>query len=333
VQFQRLLAGVLVALGSLPAKSNAQDTIQTLVGSTRVALDLSYMRPVYSYFRGSGAALPFINDHWQAGLSPTWEVDGGVQHYYLSGGAEAVANYYPVSSGRWLPYVGAFASQRGATFATGNGTYGVQAGYLHFLSPSLAFRSEFRFRHSDVGAASNSEDVLVSLDPYLFGRANRRLTALPAFGIFDVNLFADYTLRPTHSLAVNATLAPFLTRWLQAGSTANMVFAFYRSSGSHVLELFGRGYLPVATRVVPFAELFVGNESLGQSYQTLGSHGTRAGLRTYLTPGVALDLALQWRTYDTETMGPSKSSTSTPPPNRTFRATMTTQFRARRARD
>ena len=308
MQYRRLLAGVLFALGTLASESNAQDTTRSLAGSTRVALDVAYTRPGYSVFRGNGAVIPFVNDHWQVGLSPTWEVDGGIQRYYYSGGAEAVANYFPFSSGDWLPYVGAFASQRGASFNPGAGSYGVQTGWLHFLSPSIAFRGEFRLLHD----ATTSEHVVLGFDPYLFGGANHRLTALPAFGVFDVNLFADYTIRATQSLAVGATLAPFVTRWLQAGATANMLFAFYRSSGSHTFELFGRGYLPFDSRVVPYAEAFVDNESIGESYQAVGSHGARTGLRTYLTPGVALDVALQWA------------------PQRTLRATLTTQFRARR---
>lgn len=325
MQYRRLLTGVLFALGTLAARSNAQDTTQSLAGSTRVALDVSYMRPQYSLFRGSGAVVPFVNDHWQFGVSPSWEIDGGIQHYYYSGGAEAVANYFPLGSGKSVPYVGAFASQSGASFARGSGIYGLQAGWLRFLSPSVALRTEFRYQHSSLDRALDSQELLIAFDPYLFGQASRRLGPLPSFGVFDASLVADYAIHPLHSLAVNATFAPFLTRWLQAGSSANVLFAFYRSSGSHQLELFGRGYLPVDTRVVPFAEAFVGNESVGESYQTVGSHGARAGVRTYLTPGVALDLAIQWRTYDGE-------YPLMPQPNRTVRASLTTQFRARRTK-
>jgi hypothetical protein len=326
VLHRRLLAGVLSALGTLAARSNAQDTTRSLAGSTRVALEVAYMRPQYSLFRGSGAVVPFVNDHWQFGFSPTWEIDGGVKHYYLSGGAEAVANYFPLSSRTSQPYFGVVASQYGASFAPGSATYGLQVGWLRFLSPSVALRTELRFRHYRLDRALDSQELLVAVDPYLFGRATRSLTTLPSFGVFDASLVADYTMRPLHSLAVNGTFAPFLTRWLQAGSSANMLFAFYRSSGSHQLEVFGRGYLPVDTRVVPFGEAFVDNESVGESYQTVGSHGTRAGVRTYLTPGVALDLAIQWRTYDS-------GSPLVREPNRTFRATLTTQFRAQRARE
>ena len=326
MQHRRLLAGVLFALGTLAASSNAQDTTRSLAGSTRVALDVSYMRPQYSLFRGRGAVVPFVNDRWQFGFSPTWEIDGGVKQYYLSGGAEAVANYFPFGGGTSQPYLGAVASQYGASFASGSGTYGLQVGWLRFLSPSVALRTEFRYRHYRLDRALDSQELFVAFDPYLFGRATRNLTTLPSFGVFDASVVADYTMRPLHSLTVNATFAPFLTRWLQAGSSADMLFAFSRSSGSHQLELFGRGYLPIDTRVVPFGEAYVDNESVGQSYQTVGSHGTRAGIRTYLTPGVALDLAIQWRTYD----GGDPLLTE---PNRTFRATLTTQFRARRARD
>jgi hypothetical protein len=325
VQHRRLLAGVLFALGTLAGESNAQDTTQSLVGTARVALDVAYMHPQYSRFRGSGAVVPFVDDHWQVGFSPNWEIDGGLRHAYYSGGGEAVANYFPLGGGTSQPYVGAFASQYGASFSPGSGIYGLQAGWLRFLSPSVALRAEFRYRHYRLDRTLDSEELLVAFDPYLLGRATRSLTTLPSFGVFDASLIADYTMHPLHSLAVNATFAPFLTRWLQAGSSANMLFAFYRSSGSHELELFGRTYLPIDTRIVPFAEAFVGNESIGESYETVGSHGTRAGFRTYLTPGVALDCAVQWRTYDGQIP-------LLPEPNRTVRVALTTQFQARAKR-
>lgn len=322
---RRLLAGVLFALGIFAAKSNAQDSTRSLAGSTRVALAVTYMHPQYSLFRGGGAFVPFVNDHWQFGVSPSWEIDGGGQHYYFSGGAEAIANYFPLAGGRSQPYLGAFASQYGASFAPGSGIYGVQVGWLRFLSPSVAVRSEFRYRHYRLDGALDTQELLVAFDPYLFGRESRSITTLPSFGVFDASFSADYVMRPSHSLAVTATFAPFLTRWFQTGTTANMLFAFYRSSGSHQLELFGRGYLPIDTRMVPFGEAFVDNESVGESYETAGSHGARAGMRTYLAPGVALDLAIQWKSYDG--VYPLMAE-----PNRTFRATLTTQFRARRAK-
>ena len=319
----RLLAALslpLFALGALARTSLAQDS--STVGSARVALDIAYVKPLYSTFTGTAAVVPFVSEHWQVGVSPTWEVDGGIRPYFLAGGADAVVNYFPLADGVSRPYVGAFVSQRGASYAPGYGAYGFQAGCLRFLSPSIALRTELRFRHDGTPGAPSSSDLLFAFDPYLFGRADRSLTTRPSFGVFDATMVADYAMRPRHTLSINTTLAPFVTRWLQAGATANMLFAFYRSSGTHALELFGRGYLPIDKRAIPFADAFVGNESIGFNPDTRGSHGARAGVRTYLTPGVALDLALQWRRFDGETTRPE----------RTVRATLTTQFRAMRAR-
>jgi hypothetical protein len=53
-------------------------------------------------------------------------------------------------------------------------------------------------------------------------------------------------------------------------------------------------------------------------------------VRSYLTAGVALDLAMQWRQYDSENFG---SDVFTPVSERTLRATLTTQFRAVRSRN
>ncbi|HEY7235582.1 MAG TPA: hypothetical protein VH539_15620 [Gemmatimonadaceae bacterium] len=319
MQSRLLVSLPLFALGALAGTSLAQDS--SAVGKARVALDIAYVKPVYSTFTGTAAVMPFVNEHWQVGVSPTWEVDGGIRPYFLAGGADAVVNYFPLGAGPSRPYFGAFASQRGASYAPGSGAYGFQAGWLRFLSPSIALRSELRFRHDGTPGSPSSTDFLLTFDPYLFGRADRSLTKPPSFGVFDATMVADYAMRPRHALTINSTVAPFVTRWLQAGATANMQFAFYRSSGTHALELFGRGYLPIDTRAVPFADAFVGNESIGFSPETRGSHGVRTGVRTYLTRGVALDVALQWRRYDG---GPTLRE-------RTVRATLTTQFRARRA--
>jgi hypothetical protein len=325
---RRLLAVALLALA--PARANGQVLDSSARRATRVGLDASYGRPEHSVFSGNASVVPFVSEHWQVGLSPSWEVDGGVKNYYLAGVAEAIVNHVWLDDNGSGPFAGAFMSQRGASFAPSYGVYGLQAGWLRFLSPSVALRGELRLRRYSNAVSSPSADLIVAFDPYLFGRGARRLTTLPSFGVFDATLLADYSMRPVHSLRINTTFAPFVTRWLQAGATANVQFAFFRSSGTHAFELFGRGYLPVDTRVVPFADVFVSNASVGMSNSTVGSAGGRAGVRSYLTTGVALDLALQWRRYDSELVG---ANVFTPAPARTLRATLTTQFRAMRARD
>jgi len=304
--------------------------VRNVVGAARVGLDAIYGRPDYSVFSGSASVVPFVNEHWQVGVSPTWEVAGGARTYYVTGLADAVVNYAWLGDQASGPYIGAFLSQRGASFSPGYGVYGVQAGWLRFLSPSVALRGELRLRQYSNGQSPASADLVVAFDPYLFGRETRRLTSLPSLGVFDATLLADYSMRPSHSLRINSTIAPFVNRWLQAGATADVQFAFFRSSGTHTYELFGRGYLPVDTRIVPFADAFVSNASVGMSNGTMGSHGVRAGVRSYLTAGVALDLAMQWRQYDSENLG---TDVFTPAPERTLRASLTTQFKAVRDRN
>jgi hypothetical protein len=301
-----------------------------VVGDARVGLDATYVRPDYSVFSGSASVVPFVSEHWQVGVSPTWEVAGSARRYYVTGLADAVVNYAWLGDKASGPYIGATVAQHGASFSPGYGVYGAQVGWLRFLSPSVALRGELRLREYSNGQSPPTADLVVAFDPYLFGRETRRLTALPSFGVFDATLLADYSMRPTHSLRINTTVAPFLNRWLQAGATADVQFAFFRSSGTHAYELFGRGYLPVDTRLVPFADAFVSNASIGMSNRTMGSHGARAGVRSYLTAGVALDLAMQWRQYDSENFG---SDVFTPVSERTLRATLTTQFRAVRSRN
>jgi len=333
---RRLLAVAILALASVDANAQSRDSIairrpvRDVVGAVRVGFDATYGRPDHSVFSGSASVVPFVSEHWQVGVSPTWEVAGGARSYYVTGLADAIVNYVWLGDKASGPYVGAFVSERGASFSPGYGVYGVQAGWLRFLSPAVALRGELRLREYSDGQSPTTADLVVTFDPYLFGRERRRLTALPSFGVFDATLLADYSMRPSHALRINTTVAPFLNRWLQAGATANVQFAFFRSSGTHAYELFGRGYLPVDTRVVPFADAFVSNASIGMSDRTMGSHGARAGVRSYLTAGVALDLAMQWRQYNSENLG---TDVFTPAPERTVRATLTTQFKAVRARN
>ena len=333
---RRLVAVALLPLASIDAKAQSCDStairrpVRNVVGAVRVGLDATYGRPDYSVFSGSASVVPFVSEHWQVGVSPSWEVAGGVRSYYVTGLADAVVNYAWLGDKASGPYVGAFVSQRGASFSPGYGVYGVQAGWMRFLSPSVALRGELRLRKYSNAQSPPTADLVVAFDPYLFGRETRRLTTLPSFGVFDATLLADYSMRPAHTLRINTTVAPFLNRWLQAGATANVQFAFFRSSGTHAYELFGRGYLPVDARIVPFADAFVSNASIGMSNRTMGSHGARAGVRSYLTAGVALDVAMQWRQYDAENLG---TDVFTPAPERTLRATLTTQFKAVRARN
>lgn len=331
----RLLAAVFLASAMCATSSPAQDTLaarpreQSAVGSARISLDASYSRPSFSDLEATGTVAPFVSAHWQAGIAPAIQFVTEKGNHYFAGGAATLANYFPWTGGAWLPYFGGYFSEGSASFASGTGYYGGQAGVLHFLSPAVALRAELRYRReAGAGNGYKNSDLYLTLDPYLFGRATRSLTVLPAFGVFDATVFGDLQMQPSHVLAASGTLAPFITHYLQAGVTGTALFTFDVNNGYHDLEWFGRAYLPVDRRVLPFADGFVAAHYLTDN-QTERSHGIRAGLRSYLTAGVALDVAFEWRNYGVEQAG---AVPMIRPETRTVRAALTTQFRARRAK-
>lgn len=336
----RLLPVLALALGIARGTARAQDSAsitpraQSFAGSARVALDAQYTRPGYpgySQTQASATFAPFVADDWQVGIAPAAQFvtsAGGTQQFV--GAAALIINYLPFNGSRSRPYVGAYLAEGGQSATQGYGTFGLQAGWLHFLTPAVALRAEFRFlRYSSGGDPRESDDLLITFDPYLFGRATRSLTSIPSFGVFDATIAGDFELRPAHVLSISGTVAPFLNRALQTGITGDLLVAFDHNTGDHQLEWFTRGYLPVDRRVLPFADGFVAR-SYNPDNRIGGSHGARAGVRTYLTPGVALDLAMEWRNFSSTVVG---STSVLPPEQRSVRVALMTQFRAIRARD
>ena len=315
------LAGCL-AFGCAPISALAQDSSlatsspPSLVHTARVYFDAYYaaLRPVPSAVEnmtyGNGTYAPFTADHWQVGVSPTWQlIERTDAARNLSGTASLIVNYVFLDGTSSRPYAGVFLERGSDSY----GVYGLQAGWLRFLTPSVALRLEARYRHTSYAFNYDSYDLLVRLDPYLFGRANQSLTRLPGLGAVDLNFAAQLDLQGT--LLVNGLVAPFISRWLQAGTDG---FLDYENGEQHQIELFGRAYLPVDTRLVPFAEAFA-----SEGTNTLNSHGARAGVRAYLTRGVAFDLAFEWRNYQSLH---ADGFTSPIPESRLLHASLTTQL-------
>lgn len=332
---KRRLVG-LVAACSLghAAAAGAQEPVtgwrgESPAGSARVDVDagLQWGSSVSFGFL-DGIAAPFLGEHWQLGLAPQFQRSSFGDQTFYAGTLALVANYFLDTGRVSRPYVGVLLAQNAATGSTAYGTIGLQAGWLHFLSPAVAFRAEARYRHYLGVSQLETADVFVTFDNYLFGRAREPVTRLPSLGVFDATMLADFSFRPQRIGSLDASVAPFLAQWLQVGSRAQLEFFFNQNDGAHYLELFGRGYLPVGTRVVPFADLFGTTESIsGAGGITRGGRGYRAGARAYLTAGVALDVALEWRQLFSRTSGDvNVFGFST----RTLRASLTTQFRAQR---
>lgn len=324
----RLFIAGCLAFGCTPIVLLAQDSSATanspaaLTRTARVYFDAYYaaLHPIPSAVErmtyGTATYAPFTADHWQVGVSPTWQlIQRTDAAHELGGGASVIVNYVFLDGTTSRPYAGVFLDP-----GNGSGTFGLQAGWLRFLTPSVALRTEARYRHTAGAFDDDSYDLLVRFDPYLFGRASQRITSLPGFGAVDVNFDADYSLLSTtpvfsKTLLMNGLVAPFITRWLQAGTDG---YLFYNGEQQHQIELFGRAYLPIDTRLVPFADAFISNET-----NTQDSHGARAGVRAYLTRGVAFDAAFEWRHFLPFRINGSSFAI---PESRVLHASLTTQL-------
>lgn len=297
------VAAVLLTLG-IGIRSEAQDTTrsrwreQPLTGSAAVALDVTFEIPgadLPKAVEASALFAPFVTQHWQLGISP------GIA--YLSGGnpggfdraAALMANYFPLARSASGPFVGGYLMEAGGSGSSYDAV-GVQGGWLQFLTPQAALRGELQFRRYSGAPRAEVYDVVVALEPYLFGRAAERLTTMPGLGTFDVSFSADYNIHPARRVTADATVAPFLSKWLQVGGTGYYT-GFFEPGDTHSLDAFARVYLPLSIRVLPFADGFVGHEAFGLPRETRGSHGARAGIRTYLDRGVSLDASMEWRAY------------------------------------
>jgi hypothetical protein len=301
VTLRRLaLAAAFVTLGRMLPAQGWQS--RSVVGAAAVTLDATFGRltnaiPLQTTLIVNAGYAPFISQHWQIAFAPAFGMNSSDLGRFVSGTAGVAADYFPGNADVSSPFVGAFFSTNAASHEPGYVAWGVQAGWLRFLSPELALRTELRYRRYETAQAVHQSDVFVTFDSYLFGRARPSPRALPGLGTVDISALADLLFEPNQNLTMNLTAAPFLTRWLQAGGLSDFLFLFDENVSQHYVEGFVRGYLPLGTRAAPFAELYTSRENLQFGTTTRGSHGARLGLRSYLAPGVALDVGWEWRNF------------------------------------
>jgi len=298
---QLALAAACITLGRA---LRAQDwSSRRVVGSAAVALNGVFERlqggdvPLQTITLVNASYAPFISKQWQLVLAPGFEVSSGPLGRLVSGTAGFGVNYFPGNPDVSSPFVGAFFSANSASRARGYVAWSAQAGWLRFLSPELALRTEVRYRRYETPHAQHEADFFVTFDSYLFGRARPTPTRLPDLGTVDISVLTDLVFDPDHSLTMNLRAAPFLTRWLQLGVLSDFVFLFDENVSQRYLEAFSRGYAPLSPHATPFAELYTGRENLRFGTTTRGSHGARVGLRSYLAPGIALDVGWEWRNF------------------------------------
>lgn len=292
-----------------------------LAGSARVALDASSGRVDGGQFHSyalSAAALPFVSDHWQVGLAPTYA--GGAASYpaspqqpagtqtFQSYGAGLTANYVFGGGRRWRGYAGGYGSEAGATRAAGASQVGGQTGVLYFFDPAVALRGELRYRvpSSGPGPRHGVSIALLTLDPYLFGRAGAGGPTRAGLGTVDVSGFL-YHERSWYGQqsGVSGTFAPYLTRWAQIGVDGQAVsYSEFGGHGVSYAREFARVYLPLAARTQPFAEAFVQNGTYADEALQKGA-GWTFGVRQLLNPRVGLDVGVRRTIPSPVTLGPA----------------------------
>jgi hypothetical protein len=297
---------------------------QNFAGSAAVALDAYFERlhtayePLQTGFWGSANVAPFVTQHWQLGAAPTWSTSSSALGRFSGGDVAFTANYFPWNDGASPFFVGAWFARYGQSLNRPYTGVGAQIGWLQFLSPNLALHAEARYRDIDTPRPQKLGDAFLTLDSYLFGRANQPPGSLPSLGTLDVSMLADFNFQPGHSLTLDLLAAPFLTNWLQLGGASDVDFIFDESSSDRYFEGFVRGYLPLSKRFAPLVQLYADHESFTNSY-SLVTHGLELGARSYLAPGLALDVFWEWRNF-----------TNGQPQERLLRARLRSQIRVAR---
>lgn len=284
-----------------------------LSGRARVALSASADRiekgNVTSYGFSAGFS-PFVGEHLQIGIAPSataLDPKGGPPFHTVGG--TVAARYVYGGDARWRGYVGAFGGGWQAMHGLHGGLLGAQVGALYFLTPALAIRAEVDARRGAfyfLGEPRITE-LLLTLDPYVFGTADDAPVTPAGLGALDIaGSYVYERISHVGESGISGTLAPYLARWAQIGATGE---ADGSSDGitSHQLRGFGRLYLPVTARTQPFAEGFAETTTFGGEGGGLTSYGGKVGVRRMLNGNVALDIGVQRTLHPREQLGPASS--------------------------
>jgi hypothetical protein len=144
------------------------------------------------------------------------------------------------------------------------------------------------------------------------GRAGDFELTPGSLGTFDIAFTGRAELKPDRIYRVNATLAPFLSRWLQLGGQIDYTYAplpatdissaGMRAYTTVIRTGFARVYAPIGVRTHPFVggALDSGGNSFGGGYS---SYRLLGGIRRQIGPRSALDVSLSRRRYPELTAG------------------------------
>ena len=326
----------LVASDVTPASPDSP--AQRLTGRARISLDASALRldgGVFNTYSVAASAVPFLGEHLQIGIAPSYERSDGEQYTSQNVTTGITANYVFGGDARWRGYVGGYGSFAVQTHAPSTRVAGAQGGALFFITPAVALRSELRYRENTSSTEQRYGSVvaLITLDPYVSGSANEVTSVSPGIGVFDLAVLVFHAQYSSyHESGISGTIAPYLTRWAQVGVEGEAEhlsdlggLTYYRARG------FGRGYVPLSTRTQPFVEGFAETTTEGGSDGGLTDYGAALGVREMLNGNVALDFGLRrtLRPRDTFAMGGRSFSVRYPDSASLFAGVVTRLGRAR----
>jgi len=319
------------------AQRAAPDTSPSLKGRTRAHLDATaYLEPRH-VVGADGFLMPFVSDHWQVGVAPGYAFSPSGPSYrhvntlLLAG----IANRVIARTERVVGYIGVYGATReiwsagldkpGEHFSFQQ--FGLHGGALYFLTPSAAVRTEVRYRDWRHDNQRATVDAIVILDPYLGESRPTTLSQPPSLGALDVAFVADARFQTEQVYSIDATVAPFLTRWLQVGTIVRYERLPRFSYNFHVIDAFGRLYAPISARTMPYVGGLVGNGEYANEPGGLSHYGGVVGARRFLNPNVALDVEFELLRHATI----DRAFVHFRSPNdATLNARLTTHFPARR---
>jgi lipid A 3-O-deacylase PagL len=311
--------------------SEVSDSEHSVVGSARVSFDTRESFPGHGDWRWSisGSYLPFVSEHWQLGLAPSYDgfaYEGGTVH------ASAVTGQANLTTGgeRWRGYVGSWLGVANGTSQPGQTFIGAHVGALRFFAPTSALRAELRWRRSSSEYGLVSVAALLTIDSYIHGRASEAPVA-PALGTIDVSGYGYAEFQYSRERSLELRVAPFLSSWAQVGALFDRTSYMGADGrfGAQLTNVFARVYAPLSSRVSPFAHAFVERSSYANGNPDGGpsSYGAMAGVRRCLNAGTALDVGIHWRRHTTNHVGDIASRI---PDETTLQAGIVTQLQLRR---
>lgn len=323
----------LVRVPSLTARPReaARDVSRSetsVVGSARLGFTgdalLGYDgRTTWSF---ASSYVPFVSEHWQVGITPSYE-GGDFKGQLVHSGLLAGTANLMTSGDRWRAYVGTLLGEENGTRQHGRMRLGAQLGALAFLERTAALRGELRWRRTTDGGYDVMADALLTIDSYVNGRA--ALPALaPELGVVDVSGQAYAAFRFERERSIDLRIAPYLASWMQVGGELNRQ-SFMYSNGQRmpdgVENVFARAYVPVSLVAAPFVQAFIERaiNPARHGDQQITGYGALGGVRHHINRGAALDVGLQWRRIDAVVLGVRERR----PDETTLQARIVTQLR------